>query len=427
MSSTPAAEIARLRDEIRRHEHKYRVGSSEITDLEFDRLMDRLEWLEAEHPELLTPDSPTQRIGDKAMKKGPRVPHLVPMLSIDNTYSITELSAFGARTAKLLAGERVAWVVELKVDGVAVSLVYENGLLIRGLTRGDGGVGADQGGDDVTHNIRTIRDIPLRLLGPDVPRVLEARGEVYITNSDLVQYNELQQHKKESGDKQAELLKNPRNGAAGSIMLDEPWVCAERPLRFFCHSVGFREGMSARTHMEFLAEMRGYGLPLTPYVERFETFDAAVEHSERIIARLHELEFEIDGLVLKVDSFEQRERLGETPKFPRWVIAYKFEKYEATTRIKDIRVQVGKTGTITPVADLEPVEIAGTTVSRASLHNAEEIERKDVPARRRCRGREGGQDHPARRTSRNDREEGASSQVCLPQRLPRLRLESRQG
>ena len=363
-----AAEIATLRDQIRRHDYKYYVEAApEISDREYDKLLERLKQLEAAHPELVTPDSPTQRIGDQPVSELPQVEHRVPMLSIENTYSLEELKSFGARTAKLLAGEDIEWVVELKVDGVAVSLVYEDGLLVQGITRGNGRVG-----DDVTHNIRTIYDVPLRLRGKKYPRILEPRGEIYMTNRDLARLNERQ---KADG---KPLFANTRNVAAGSIRQLDPRICAQRRLRFFCHSVGSREGLDARTHMDFLKEMADYGIPSTPDAACFPSFEAAVEHCEELIERLHELDFEIDGLVLKVNRYDQRERLGATSKAPRWVIAYKFEKYEATTRVSAIRVQVGKTGAITPVADLEPVELAGTIVSRASLHNAEEIQRKDV-------------------------------------------------
>jgi DNA ligase (NAD+) len=373
MSSSAAAQIAELRDEIRRHDRKYYVEASpEISDTEYDRLVDRLKKLEGQHPELVTPDSPTQRIGDQPVEGLVSVEHRVPMLSIENTYSLDELKKYGERVTKLLPGEAIEWVVELKVDGVAASLIYENGLLTHGVTRGNGKVG-----DDITHNIRTIKSVPLRLNGKSVPPLLEVRGEVYMTNSDLVRYNEIQQARIDRGEK-AELLKNTRNAVAGSIRQLDPAVCAERRLRFFCHSAGDTRGLAAKTHIEFLEELHRYGLSATPYVECFPSFAAAVEHCEELIERLHELDFEIDGLVLKVNRFDQRERLGSTSKSPRWVIAYKFEKYEATTRLNAIRVQIGKTGAITPVADLEPVELAGTTVSRASLHNADEIERKDV-------------------------------------------------
>ena len=368
MSQHIAEEIYRLREEIRFHDRKYYVEAAPvISDLEYDRLMMRLKELEAAHPELITPDSPTQRVGGEPVAELTPVEHRIPMLSIENTYSIEELKRFGERTAKLLGHEPIQWVVELKIDGVAVSLVYEQGLLVRGATRGNGRVG-----DDITHAIRTVRGVPLRLQGKNVPSLLEVRGEVYMTNSDLVALNELQKQKG------LPPFANPRNVTAGTIRLLDPRLCAERRLRFFCHGLGQVEGLRATTHMEFLNEMRSLGLPVTPRIACFDSFPAAVDHCEEMIARLHELDFEIDGLVLKVNRFDQRERLGATSKAPRWVIAYKFEKYEAPTRLKAIRVQVGKTGAITPVAELEPVELAGTTVSRASLHNADEIQRKDV-------------------------------------------------
>lgn len=367
MTHNPAQEIEQLRAEIRRHDRKYYVEAQpEIGDRQYDRLMERLKQLEAAHPELIAADSPTQRIGDEPVDGLTSVEHRVPMLSIENTYSLDELRKYGARIAKLLPDEPVAWVVELKIDGVAVSITYEDGLLVQAATRGNG-----RTGDDITHNVRTLLDCPLRLAGAP-PRVLEVRGEVYMTNSDLVRLNELQSGRGEP------LYANTRNCAAGSIRLLNPRICAERRLRLFCHGVGYVDGLQAATHMDFLAELGGYGLPATPHVECFADFEAAVAHCEQRIETLHELDFEVDGLVLKVNDFAQRQRLGATSKSPRWLIAYKWEKYEAKTKLLDIRVQIGKTGAITPVADLEPVELAGTTVQRASLHNADEIERKDV-------------------------------------------------
>jgi DNA ligase (NAD+) len=368
MSDDAARRIDDLRERIRYHDRKYYVDAApEISDREYDHLMDELIKLEAKHPQLVTPDSPTQRVGDELVEYLPQIEHRVPMLSIDNTYSIEELRKYGQRATKLLRGEPVEWVVELKIDGVAVSLVYENGVLLRGVTRGNGQVG-----DDITHNIRTIGDVPLRLVGPNPPPVLEVRGEVYMTNSDLVKLNEQQQAKG------LPVYANTRNLAAGSIKVLDPRICAQRRLRMFCHGVGYCEGLKATNHIDFLEEIGSYGLPPTPHVKSFPSFDAAVEHCETLIEHLYELDFEVDGLVLKVNRFEQRQRLGATSKSPRWLIAYKFEKYEAATRLNAINVQVGKTGTITPVAELEPVQLAGTTVSRASLHNADEIERKDV-------------------------------------------------
>lgn len=368
MSKKSADEIEQLRDELRYHDRKYYVEAApEISDTDYDRLIDRLKKLEAAHPDLVTPDSPTQRVGDQPVDDLVSITHRAPMLSIENSYSVDELREYGQRIARLLPGETVEWVVELKIDGVAVSMLYEQGRLVYGASRGNGVIG-----DDVTHNIRTVLGVPLRLSGKHPPGELEVRGEVYMTNADLASLNQEQDRKGEK------LYANSRNVAAGTIRLLDPRICAQRKLRLFCHGVGVTQGLRAKTHMEFLEEIRGYGLPATPMVECFASFDAAIEHCEALIERLHELDFEIDGLVLKVNRFDQRERLGSTSKSPRWLIAYKFEKYEATTAVEKIRVQVGKTGAITPVADLAPVELAGTTVSRASLHNADEIARKDV-------------------------------------------------
>jgi DNA ligase (NAD+) len=367
MIPSPAAEIEKLRDEIRYHDRKYYVEAQpEISDRQYDRLMERLKELEAAHPQLVTGDSPTQRVGDQPVDELEPVEHRLPMLSIENTYSIDELRKYGERIAKRLPDEKIAWVVELKIDGVAVSVTYADGRLAQAATRGDG-----RTGDDITHNMRTVIDCPLRL-SDKPPRALEVRGEVYMTNSDLVRLNELQRQRSQP------LYANTRNCAAGSIRLLDSRLCAERRLRLFCHGVGYVEGLQAANHMDFLAELRRYGLPATPHVRCFGDFAAAVAHCEEQIEALHELDFEVDGLVLKVNDFAQRERLGATSKSPRWLIAFKFEKYEAKTRLLDIRVQIGKAGTITPVADLAPVELAGTVVRRASLHNADEIERKDV-------------------------------------------------
>ncbi len=374
MSASVTTEIAELREEIRFHERKYRrEAAAVVSDSEYDQLMARLKKLEAEHPELVTPDSPTQHVGSDLEDELPKVAHRVPMLSIENTYSIEALREYGNRVAKLLPSETIEWVVELKIDGVAVSLIYEDGLLVRCLNRGDGVTG-----NDITNNVLTVKDIPHRLRGENVPHLLEVRGEIYMTKSGLIGFNEQQKAKQKRGDKKAKLLKNVRNAVAGSITRDNPCVCAERPLQFFCHSVGDTSSLQATTHMEFLREMAGYGVSPTPNAECFSSFEAAVEHCEQWVTQVDDLDFEIDGLVLKVNRFDQRERLGSTSISPRWVIAYKFASYEATTRLNTIRVQVGKTGAITPVAELEPVELAGVTVRRASLHNADEIERKDI-------------------------------------------------
>lgn len=367
MAKDPHAEIEELREEILRHDRLYYVEARpEISDLEYDRLLQRLQRLEAAHPESVAADSPTQRVGDAPVDHLPSVAHEVPMLSIDNTYSVKELKAYFARTEKALPKESVEWVMELKIDGVAASVLYENKRLVRAVTRGNGIVG-----DDITHNIRTIMGVPLRLLG-DAPRRLEVRGEVYMTNSDLEALN-LQQV--EAGEPP---FKNTRNVTAGTIRLLDPRICAKRKLRFMVHGVGASDGLTAETHSDFLRDVGRWGLPATPHARLFKSTDAVMEVAEHLDQEVPELDFEVDGLVFKVNRFDQRERLGRTSKSPRWLIAYKFERYEATTRLERIDVQVGKTGVVTPVAYLQPVDIAGTTVSRSTLHNFDEIERKDI-------------------------------------------------
>ena len=361
-------EYLKLCDELDEHNYRYYVLSTPtITDVEFDKKLAKVAAAEAEHPDWVTPRSPTQQVGGKPVEGLTPVEHRVPMMSIDNTYSLDELKAYAARTAKLLDGEPIEWVVELKIDGVAISIRYEQGRLRSAATRGNG-----RTGDDITHNVPAITGAVRKLSGKHPPEVLEVRGEVYMTNADLVKLNEAQAVKGE------EAFKNSRNVASGAVRLLDPKIASERHLRFFCHGVGEVVGLKATTHMEFLAEIAKLGIPATPMVRLCKTFDDAVTYCEETIEKLHELEFEIDGLVLKVNDFDQRRRLGSTSKSPRWAVAYKFEKYEAVTKLNGIRVQIGKTGTITPVADLAPVELAGTTVSRASLHNAEEIERKDI-------------------------------------------------
>ena len=366
MNNSTEESIMKLREAIRHHDRKYYVDAApEISDLEYDRLLKRLQSLEAEHPDLVTPDSPTQRIGDQPVSSLQQVAHRLPMLSIDNTYSEDEVRDYAARVSKLV-DEPIEWAVELKIDGVAASLVYEEGELTQALTRGNGVVG-----DDITHNIRTIPDVPLRLTGR-VPPLLEVRGEVYMTNADLVRLNEAQEARGES------TYANTRNVTAGSVRLQDPRQAATRRLRMFCHGVGASEGFWVNNHQDFIQFLKSAGLVPTPFVETFADIEEALTYCAQLIERLHELDFEVDGIVLKVNRFDQRVTMGSTSKSPRWLVAYKFEKYEATTRLNEITVNVGKTGAITPVAELEPVQLAGTTVSRASLHNADEIVRKDV-------------------------------------------------
>lgn len=370
---TTQQRIDDLVEQIRHHDRLYyQAATPEISDLQYDTLMAELVRLEREYPELAAPDSPTKRVGGDVVEHLVSVKHRVPMLSIDNTYSRSELQAAMQRIEKSLAlslaeGETVAWVMEYKIDGVAGSIRYEEGHLVLALTRGNGAVG-----DDITHNVRTIRDLPLRLGTDNPPAVAELRGEIYMTDADLADLNVRQT---EAG---AEPYKNTRNVTAGTIRLLDPKIAAARKLRFFCHGSGELVGVEADNHIAFLQWVRRMGVPSTPGVVRLESVQAALDAVAKLELEMPDLPFEVDGIVFKIDSFAQRERLGVRSKSPRWVVAYKFERYEATTRLDAIEVQVGKTGTITPVAYLTPVDIAGTTVSRASLHNADEIGRLDV-------------------------------------------------
>ena len=356
-----------LRQQLREYDRLYRQGKPLISDTEYDRLFQELKCLEQQSGRPVPDASPTQQVGDVPIfPPEKRVKHSVPMLSIENSYRIDELREFGNRVQKSL-GSDSQWIVELKIDGVAVSLIYENGILLQGLTRGNG-----IEGDDITHNLDMVIDVPRMIANRSR---IEVRGEVYMLNSDLEKLNEDQQKR---GDK---VYKNARNLTAGTLSLKESNVHADfRKLRFFAHSVGSYKGLDAKTHWNFLQELAALGIPTTPYARHFISFANAVEYCETFYNGNYplNLDFEIDGLVLKVDGFAQRELLGATGHHPKWAIAYKVERYEAITTLREISVQVGKTGTITPIAELEPVEIAGTTVSRASLHNAEEIERKDV-------------------------------------------------
>jgi DNA ligase (NAD+) len=369
MSRSAALEIDGLRRQIEHHNYLYYIEAApEISDLEYDRLVQRLQDLEGQHPDLVTPDSPTQRVGGQPIEGFNSVRHRVPMLSIDNTYNADELREFDQRVRRGLGGDKSQYIVEQKIDGVSVSLLYKRGYFTLGATRGDGVTG-----DDITQNVRTVRDIPLRLRTEGrPPAVLEVRGEVYMNNTELSRLNKLQNERGER------LFANPRNATAGSLKLLDPRICAERRLRFFAHSEGDLDGLDPRTHVQFLDVVRGYGIPVVPHSSLFDSVDEVLAHCEEQLAARHGFDYEMDGLVIKVNDFAQRQQLGATSKAPRWVIAYKVELWQASTRLQGIRVQVGKTGALTPVGDLETVEIAGTNVSRVSLHNADEIARKDV-------------------------------------------------
>jgi DNA ligase (NAD+) len=370
MPRSVRSQIEDLRRRIDHHNYLYYVEAApEISDLEFDRLLERLKKLEAEHPGLITPDSPTQRVGGQPIAGFRPIKHRVPMLSIDNTYNEADLREFDRRVRRALKDAAPAYVVEHKIDGVSVSLIYEKGHFSLGATRGDG-----VRGDDITQNLRTVRGIPLHLPSDRqrLPAVLEVRGEVYMTNAELSRLNRLQA---EHGER---LFANPRNAAAGSLKRLDPRLCAQRRLRFFAHSEGMLEGLPVHSHLEFLERLQKLGIPVVPHSGPFHSIDACIAYcSEQLEAR-HALDYETDGIVIKVNDYDQRERLGMTSKVPRWAIAYKVELWQESTRLENIRVQVGKTGTLTPVGDLKPVLIAGSTIARVSLHNADEIEREDI-------------------------------------------------
>ncbi|MDB5389864.1 MAG: ligA, partial [Planctomycetaceae bacterium] len=369
MTASISDQISDLRSQIEYHNRRYYVDTQpEISDLEYDRLLKRLQVLEQEHPEFDDPLSPSHKVGGQPIAGFLTVPHRQPMLSIDNVYDEQELKEFDTRIRKLVGpSEAIEYVVEYKIDGVALALVYEHGKLTQALTRGDG-----RRGDDITHNAKTIRGVPLHLRGSMIPAYIEIRGEAYIGNADFAHLRAEQEQAGETP------FANPRNAAAGALKLLDPKLCAARKIRFFAHSVGASEGIEFPTHMAFLQAVKELGIPVTPQVKALPNWESTLEHCHDMMEELHELEFEVDGLVLKVNSIEQRARMGTTSKSPRWIIAFKWEKYEGISQIEDISIQVGKTGTLTPVAHLKPVEIAGTTVSRSSLHNRDELRRLGV-------------------------------------------------
>ena len=362
-----ASRIAHLRDEIRKHDQLYYEEAAPIiSDREYDRLYKELVDLEAKFPDLVTPDSPTQRVGGKPLKAFEQVAHLIPMLSLDNTYSEEEVKNFYARIQRLLPDEKIPVVIEPKVDGVAVSLVYENGRLRQAATRGDGSVG-----DNITQNIRTIRSVPERLRD-GTPKLLEVRGEVYM---DRKGFEALNDERKKQG---LPLFANPRNAAAGSLKQLDPAIVAKRPLGIVLYGTGAIDGVDVDLHSEIFPLLKKLGLPVT---ERWWV----AESVEEILDAIHELDgirhkfaYQTDGAVVKVNSFTQREQLGFTAKSPRWAIAYKYAAERVETRLNDIVIQVGRTGILTPVAMLEPVFVSGSTVGRATLHNEDEIKRKDI-------------------------------------------------
>jgi DNA ligase (NAD+) len=402
-----AKRVVQLRREIEQHNRRYyEEAAPTISDREYDALYRELSDLEKRFPKLAAPDSPTQRVGETPLKAFAQITHRVPMLSLDNTYSEEEVTDFYRRLERLLPNKKIPVVIEPKVDGVAVSLLYEKGVLRHAATRGDGTVG-----DDITQNIRTIRAVPQHLKG-DVPAVLEVRGEAYLDKGGFAKLNA---ERREAGLPE---FANPRNAAAGSLKQLDPAIAAKRPLGVVCYGTGLIEGAKLDKHSELFALLKKLGLPGS---ERWWLADSV----EEILNAIHELDrirhdfaYQTDGAVVKVDAFSQREVLGFTAKSPRWAIAFKYEAERVETRLLDILVQVGRTGTLTPVAALEPIVVSGSTVSRATLHNEEEIERKDIRIGDRVLIEKAGEVIPAVVGVRIDLRTGREKKFRMPTHCP---------
>lgn len=359
--------VAELREEIREHDRRYYVEDAPIVpDAEYDALVRELKALEAEWPSLVTPDSPTRRVGGEPLDAFPAAVHEIPMLSLDNAYGEEELAGWVERVRRGVEDpDALAYVAELKIDGLSISLTYEDGVLVRGATRGDG-----TRGEDVTPNLRTIRAIPLRLTGGDVPGKAVVRGEIYMTRSG---FQRLNAEREEAGEAP---FANPRNAAAGSVRQLDSRITASRPLEFYGYSL--HGDASVGSQWEALERLASWGVAVNPERRRIEDLDALVERCLHWQERRHDLDYEIDGVVVKIDDFEIQAALGSTSKHPRWAVAFKFPAEEASTVVEGILVTVGRTGKLTPTAILEPVEIGGVTVRMAGLHNEDEVRRKDV-------------------------------------------------
>jgi len=358
--------IEKLRELINYHNYRYYVlDDPEVSDAEYDSLMKELEALEREYPDLITPDSPTQRVGGAVLSGFQAVTHAIPLLSLANAYSQEELDSFDRRVRELLSSPP-RYTAELKIDGLAISLLYRDGVFIRGATRGDG-----QTGEDITNNLRTIRSIPLKLR-ESLAGDLEVRGECYMDKRAFEQLNKAQEEKGEK------LFANPRNAAAGSLRQLDPKVTSERQLNVFLYGLGYSDALPPDSHYETLQWLSSLGFRTNPETQVFDSIDGVKEFIQYWHEKRESLPYDIDGIVVKVDSRVQQELLGTTAKSPRWAVAYKFPAMQKTTKVEDIIVQVGRTGAVTPLAILEPVFIAGSTVSRASLHNEDYVKEKDI-------------------------------------------------
>ena len=359
--------IQNLREQINRHDFLYYVQAQpELSDSDYDRLYRQLVDLEKQFPDLVTAESPTQRVGVELVGGFQTVPHQVPMLSLDNTYNENEVLEWDDRLQKLIGTMEHNFIVEPKVDGVSLSLIYESGKLVRGVTRGDG-----ETGEDITANVRTIRSIPLKLSAP-YPKFFDVRGEVYMNKKDFAKHN-LEMEKRGQ-----ETFANPRNAAAGSLRQKDPAVTASRPLRFLVHSFGVSEGLTWTTQYDFLKACSTMGLPTSQLAQRCDNIMDSMRHCRLLERERESLLYDIDGAVIKLNSFELRAKAGFTHKSPRWAVAYKFEAQQTETEVTNIIASVGRLGTITPVAKLRPVAVGGVTVSNATLHNFDEIKRLDV-------------------------------------------------
>ncbi|TAN61890.1 NAD-dependent DNA ligase LigA [bacterium] len=367
------AEIERLRREINQHNYRYYVlDSPVVTDAEYDRLMKRLAKLEALYPELITPDSPTQRVGAKPLESFGTITHTIPMLSLANALAKEEAIDFDAKIKRLLdmpLNGQIEYVAEPKMDGLAVELVYENGVFIKGSTRGDG-----YAGEDVTSNLKTVRSIPLSLSpsAKALSTLIEVRGEVFLP---LDSFKKLNSEREKAGE---QVFANPRNAAAGSLRQLDPKITAGRPLDIFCYGIGSVEGASFQTHFESLEFLKKTGLKINPLVKVVTGIEAVLDYHGEIEKKRDSLNYELDGVVIKVNNFSLQNRLGVISRSPRWAIAYKFAARQEETVVREIIVGVGRTGALTPVAMLSPVIVGGVTIERATLHNQDEVERKDV-------------------------------------------------
>ena len=399
--------IAELRAQIEEHNRRYyEEAAPTISDREYDKLYRELLDLETEFPRFASPDSPTQRVGGAPLKAFGQITHRVPMLSLDNTYSEDEVRDFYRRLEKLLPNESIPVVIEPKVDGVAVSLLYENGKLRYGATRGDGTVG-----DDITQNIRTIRSVPAQLKGA-APRVLEIRGEVFMLKEGFAKLNAA---RTEEG---LPTFANPRNATAGSLKQLDPAITAQRPLGILFHGTGLIEGAELQKHSDLFPWLKKVGLPVTERWWIADSLDQTLDVIRELGRVRHDFVYETDGAVVKVDSFPQREALGFTAKSPRWAIAYKYEAERVETKLHDILIQVGRTGVLTPVAALEPVFVSGSTVARATLHNEEEVQRKDIRIGDTVVIEKAGDVIPAVVSVRTDLRTGAEREFRMPKYCP---------